>query len=561
MKPQIYLPLSVKIYAISLLMLSFVLVVAIGNYMRMTLIKEEVRDVAEYISPINKQITDIYIHTLEQEVLFERVLRLFRQRPQTQSVMAAQQQALARRQQQMQQQIQATQTLAEQATYAARIHQDAIALARIYPDLRMLAEDQTQMHSLYHEVFEAVEKGDETRAQLLTEQLQRQEAQFNNRISRLQHELFGVTQAGVDKIQQQDESLLSFNLGISAAALIVGILLAGYASRRVTAPLKALIKGSDELLNENYKHQLPVYSHDEIGELTHSFNQLMHQVEQKEVLRASMQEYLDPRVVKLLTEHPEEAKGSRHQASVLFSDIAQFSKLSETLSPESLVAVINEYYNLAGKAILDIDGVVDKYIGDAIVAFWSPPFTESDSCARLACRGALKHMEQLHHLRLSLPAIVGIRKGLPDIDIRIGIATGEIIVGNIGTRQNRSFTIIGSAVNLAEQLEQLNKKLKTHILVTENTMLQAGSEFLFRLAATIEQVQSDKQNNQQKIYQLLGYKDAFSEVDINRFRHCDTLLQNFFQAQDVNTINALKNYTELNPEDSVAQFHWQSVAP
>lgn len=560
MKSRLYLPLSLKIYAISLLMLSFVLVVAIGNYMRMTTVKEEVRDIAQFISPINKHITQIYIHTLEQEILFERLLRLNQTIPTPQGALATEQQALLVRQEQIMKQIHETQSLAEQAAYATRILQDTIALARVTPDLRMLAEDQWQMQTLYQEIINAVQSRDNLRSQLMTEQLQRHETLFNQRIARLQHNLFGITQAGIQKIQRQDDNLLTFNISISVAALLVGIIVAAYASRRVTAPLKALIRGSDELLRENYRHQIPVISNDEIGELTTSFNHLMQQVETKETLRASMQEYLDPRVVKLLTEHPEEVKGARHHASVLFSDIAQFSKLSETLSPESLVAVINEYYNLAGQAILQIDGVVDKYIGDAIVAFWSPPFTESQSCARLACRGALKQVEQLHHLRLALPNLVGIRKGLPDIDIRIGVASGEIIVGNIGTKTNRSFTIIGAAVDIAEQLEQLNKQLGTHILVTENTRQQVGTEFLFRLAAQLDYGSTDETTNKQFVYQLLGYRDAFSDVEINQFEDIDQILKQLFLSPEQQLFSALETYLEHHPGDAIAQFQRRSIS-
>ena len=556
---RIYVPLSAKIYGISLLMLSLLIVVATGNYLRMTVIKEEVQDVAEFISPINKQVTLIYAHALEQEIAFERMLRLIQEKPENTLAIQQQQHEIEQLAQIIQSQIKATRALSEQATGETKIREDIIALARLSPELRMLSEDHREFASLYHSLVRAIQQQQLAESRLLDERLERLETVFNNRIDRLLRELTVITETSVAKIQAQDTALLYFNLLLSFIAIVSGVLLAAIISRRVVRPLKALITGTDALLAENYQHQIAISSHDEISELTHSFNQLMQDVEKKETLRASMQEYLDPRVVKLLTEYPQYLKGTRQQASVLFSDIANFSKLSETLSPESLVAVINEYYNLSGNAILQIDGVVDKYIGDAIVAFWSPPFTDPSSIARLACRGALRQLDQLHHLRLSLPDLVGIRKGLPEINIRIGIATGEIVVGNVGTRQSRSFTIIGESVAIAEQLEQMNKRLGTQILVTEATKARAGDEFMFRLAGQLPPENEADNALPAPVYCLLGYREAFTEQHIAALQQADAAVVAYFN-DDLETAKAgFEAFLTQIPRDNLSEFYLDSI--
>lgn len=560
MSRSMFIPLSAKIYGISLLMLTLLSIVATGNYLRMTVVKEEVKDVAEYISPINKRVTQIYTYALQQEIAFERMLRLIQESPQNHIEVNKQNEEIQQLSQQIQEHIRDTSALADRAASTSKIQQDVITLARLSPELRMLAEDQQQFTDMYEAVLTAIDEQNTLKSRLLDEQLARAENIFNQRIHRLQTELLQITQASVDKIQEQDEALLTFNLVLSAIAIIIGVALSAMIARQIVKPLKALLRGSDALLAENYQHQIPISSHDEISELTQSFNQLMRTVDKKESLRASMQEYLDPRVVRLLTEHPDQLKGVRQQASVLFSDIAHFSKLSEMLSPEALVAVINEYYNLAGNAILQLDGVVDKYIGDAIVAFWSPPFSEPESIARLACRGALKQLAQLQHLRLSLPDLVGLRKGLPDINIRIGVATGEVVVGNIGTRQSRSFTIIGPPVSVAEQLEQMNKRLGTQILVTESTKQQAGQEFLFRLAGKLDGSDVQFRDSNATFYQLLGYKDAFNAQQIEMFKLSDRAIQAYLNNEQEKARQLLEPFLQHRLDDSVIDFYRRQIS-
>src|SRR3954465_2637007 len=101
-------------------------------------------------------------------------------------------------------------------------------------------------------------------------------------------------------------------------------------------------------------------------------------------------------------------------------------------------------------------GIIDKYIGDAVMAFWGPPFTGADEQARLACLAALDQVAGFSAFRAELPDLIGIKRGFPEIDIRIGIATGDVVVGSIGSEQTRNYTVIGDTVNLASRIEGAN---------------------------------------------------------------------------------------------------------
>src|SRR5438105_3707782 len=153
--------------------------------------------------------------------------------------------------------------------------------------------------------------------------------------------------------------------------------------------------------------------------------------------------------------------------TVFFSDLVGFTAISERLTPSGLVNVMNRYLSLMSQPIRAQKGLIDKYIGDAIMAFWGPPFTDREEHARLACFAALEQLQALEELRRMLPELMGLRKGLPEIDFRIGISTGDVVVGNIGSELTRAFTVLGDTVNLGSRLEGANKQYGTKILISE----------------------------------------------------------------------------------------------
>lgn len=572
MRHSYFLPVSLKIYGICLVMLSFLLLVAGGNYLRMTRVKQEVQDVAEFITPIAKNVRQTYLLALEQEILVERILRqklnvtatehgssaVPKSEASISEVSRVEWQSLDALNTRVNQLLMQTMSLAEEAIQGSNIRNDIVAFARLSPALEQLQEDHQRLQNYNKLIIEEFSPQNSLLDDVLIRQLNSQEDVFNSRITNLQSRLNGFIQLSVLEIQHQDHSLLWFNGILTSLAFLAGILIAWFTSAKVTSPLKQLVKGGKLILQEQFSTKLSINSHDEIGELTQSFNQLMSEVAKKEKIRASFQDYIDPRIVKLIAQHPEQLTGMRNEGSVLFSDLSKFSSLSETLSPEALVAVINEHYNLSGNAILRVGGLVDKYVGDAIVAYWSPPFTDPSSHARLACRAALKHLEQMQQLRLSLPDLVGIRKGLPRIDIRIGVATGDIIAGNIGTEKKRSFSILGAPLVDAEALEQANKTFGTSILVTQATKEQAGQEFVFRFAGYL-----DAPKDAVALYQLYNYRDALSDTEINKFEELEAYIRRWLKRPDESNSEIFSTYLETflqtTPDDKLARYYLNSL--
>src|SRR4029077_8429568 len=164
----------------------------------------------------------------------------------------------------------------------------------------------------------------------------------------------------------------------------------------------------------------------------------------------------------------------------LFCDMKGFTRLSEGMTPQGLVKVMNHYLSTMSAPIRSHRGIIDKYIGDAIMAYWGPPFTENSEQARLACLAAVEMADRGTALRTELPELLGVRTVPSDCDVRIGIATGEVLVGSIGSEFMMSYTVMGDAVNLASRLEGANKIYGSHCLVSAPTVEAASEAVEFR---------------------------------------------------------------------------------
>lgn len=218
-------------------------------------------------------------------------------------------------------------------------------------------------------------------------------------------------------------------------------------------------------------------------------------------MKKAFSNYVSADLVAQIMKNPDSLKlgGEKREISILFSDIRGFTTLSEKLSPEDLVQVLNEYLNPMTLIVLEEKGTLDKYIGDAVMALYNAPL-DVDGHADHACRSALKMMMKLAELNQSF-----IERGIQPIDIGIGINTGDAVVGNMGAAMRFDYTAIGDNVNLASRLEGLNKMYGTHIIVSESTKLLAGNDLHFR---EIDLVAVKGKHQPVPIYELLVVDDC-----------------------------------------------------
>ena len=231
---------------------------------------------------------------------------------------------------------------------------------------------------------------------------------------------------------------------------------------------------------------------------------MVEQLRLKERMRETFGKYVDPRVVEGLIEGPAlAAEGQRRVMTVLFCDVKGFSSTSEGMTPQGLVKVMNRYFSTMSAPIRAHQGVIDKYIGDAIMAYWGPPFTDDGEQARLASLAALDMLRLVPQLRAELPELLGVRTLPNTFDIRIGIATGEVLVGSIGSELMMSYTVMGDTVNLASRLEGASKEYGGRILVSEATIAAAGDAIEAR---EIDRLVTVGQSRPQAVFEIMGRK-------------------------------------------------------
>lgn len=167
--------------------------------------------------------------------------------------------------------------------------------------------------------------------------------------------------------------------------------------------------------------------------------------------------------------------GEKQIATLFFSDVVGFTPIAECLAPSTLVDLMNAYFSEMSQPIRDQSGIIDKHIGDAIMAYWVPPFVDATRQAEFACRAALDQFTRLEAFRASVPDVIGFRRDVPLIDFRVGLSTGEVVIDSIGSDTARSFTVMGDAVNQASRIEAANKVYGTHLLIDPMTYSLAGS--------------------------------------------------------------------------------------
>ncbi len=279
-------------------------------------------------------------------------------------------------------------------------------------------------------------------------------------------------------------------------------------SSGLTKPVRRLLEGARAVERGELDHTLAVTSQDEIGHLTVAFNRMIEQLRLKERIRETFGRYVDPRIVEgLITGPALAAEGQRRVMTVLFCDVKGFVGVSEEMTPQGLVRVMNRYFSMMSAPIHQHGGIIDKYIGDAIMAYWGPPFTPDADQARLASLAALDMLAQVVPFRAELPELLGLRNVPISFDIRIGIATGEALVGSIGSDVLMSYTVMGETVNLASRLEGASKLYGSHILVSEATAAAAGDAIEVR---EVDRVALVGQSQARPIYEIIGRKGGLT---------------------------------------------------
>lgn len=265
--------------------------------------------------------------------------------------------------------------------------------------------------------------------------------------------------------------------------------------------------------------------------------------------RRAFSQYMDSTLVEYLLNNPELIKpgGRRMRVSVFFADLAGFTTLAETISAEDAARMLHEVLNEFTKAIINRGGVVDKYIGDAVMAFWGAPVAgESDETN--ACLCALDCIESLSEINRLFKA-----EGLPEISARIGIHTGDAITGNLGSERLFDYTVVGDTVNLASRIEAVNKVFGTNIIASENTIENTGGVFLLKEIGNVEVKGKTKPV---KLYEIISEASSASGTNKENVLSFNTGLTLYYERKWQLALDVFGRILDSYPADGPSRFYW-----
>ncbi len=280
-----------------------------------------------------------------------------------------------------------------------------------------------------------------------------------------------VVSMDVSQIQTSMETHLRNALVAIVIATLIALMVGVRIANTMSKAVRQISDAQRKLQDQQYVKVRAMHTGDEIEDLAHGFNSMIDGLQERDKLRSTMGKYMTEQVVEHLLAGKVQLGGESLNVTVLFSDIRSFTTISEKMPAHDLVALLNEYFTEMVRVVMDEGGVVDKYIGDAIMAVFGAPVPKPDDAIR-AVRAAIRMRKALDLLndRLEVRGIARLRTG-------IGIHTGIVVAGNIGSDQRMEYTVIGDAVNLASRLESATKELHVDMAISEDTWNLVHGQF------------------------------------------------------------------------------------
>ncbi|HEV3002842.1 MAG TPA: adenylate/guanylate cyclase domain-containing protein [Pirellulales bacterium] len=464
--------IRIKILSISLAFLVIFGIVIIVSTVLQHRLSSEVHSTFQYNTPVRTLISDFDVLSDEYELI---VLRLVRR---TDAAQAEIEREIARARkdaERMSEDLRQVDVLMEQAMTDERLpEQSRLLFSGMIASLPFIERHFDPFIQTGEQVLQAIAEGRFDDARTLSLEFRETENAFGPDTAAIRQKLATVQESLTDQIKSRVTTIEYLSFGLFALAACLGIGVGAIVAANIVRTLRRLIEGAQAVQEGKLTVVIPIASNDEVGQLAAAFNRMVVEIRAKERIQDAFGKFVDPRIVAgLVSEAGDIEHADRQVVTVFFSDIAGFTSISEQLTATAIVNLLNHYFAAVTGPIRANNGIVDKLMGDGIMAFWSPPFSPADTHAVSACLSALTQQEAIGKLNQDLPNISGLRRNAPAFTVRMGIATGEVVLGTIGSTDSKSFTVIGDTVNLASRLEGVNKIFGTRIIVAESTLRSA----------------------------------------------------------------------------------------
>ena len=504
---------------------------------------------ARYI-PANAHLTRANILSLERALALRRMVIAKMQEPPDETGYKFQKQLYDAKDAEVDSDAQAARKLINEIIDDTSTPSDNAALARIDSRIdSLMSESRQHLEQESEDLLSELDARDFSAVRRSLARVDSLRDQLSEKIDAVRTEMLKVSYRAIATIRSEQTQAVLISAIVTLLAAIVGLIFANLVSGGIIRSVRQLLEGTRAVEAGQLDQSIEVTTGDEIGQLAAAFNRMVVQLRDNQRVRETFGKYIDPRVVEGLIDRPTltAAEGQRRVMTVLFCDLKGFTSLSEGMTPQGLVKVMNRYLSIMSEPIRTNRGIIDKYIGDGIMAYWGPPFVDEADHARFACLAAMEMIERIATLRQEIPELLGVR-GTPmeKCDLRIGVATGEALVGSIGSDVMMSYTVMGDVVNLASRLEGVNKTYGTRNLVSERTIAAAGAALEVR---EIDRVVVAGHTHSEIIFEILGRKGELTPQQfISRDKYLEGLAAYREQRWD-EALRALNESLGAIPDD------------
>jgi class 3 adenylate cyclase len=461
---------------------------------------------ARYV-PANAHLTRITVLSLERALTLRRMMIAKMQEPPDEAGYKLRKQIYDAKDAEVDREAEAARKLINAIIDDMSTPSDNAALARIDSRIdSLMSEFRVHLKEESTVLLSALNARDFAEVRRSMERTDTLRDELDEKIDVVRAEMAKVSNGAIATIRSEQIQAVVISAVVTLLAAIVGLIFSHIVSGGIIRSVRQLLEGTRAVEAGHLDRCIDVTTEDEIGQLAAAFNRMVLQLRENRRVRETFGKYIDPRVVEGLIDHPAltAAEGQRRVMTVLFCDLKGFTSLSEGMTPQGLVKVMNRYLSTMSEPIRTHRGIIDKYIGDGIMAYWGSPFVDEADHARFACLAAQEMIDRIATLRQEIPELLGVR-GTPmeKCDFRIGIATGEALVGSIGSDVMMSYTVMGDVVNLASRLEGANKAYGTRNLVSERTIAAVGDAVEVR---QIDRVVVAGHTHSEIIFEILGRK-------------------------------------------------------
>ncbi|KEO57614.1 MULTISPECIES: adenylate/guanylate cyclase domain-containing protein [Thalassospira] len=454
------------------------LVVATGFSVIQSLgINGDLEAVSRYVTPVKDALSDVRSRQLEQISLIDRYMRVVENEGPDASLLSGIEIEIDAKQTQIEQAFRKAFTSAALGRAQASGHFDQGVLLDLDVRMREFADIAAQFNLGVERLLGRVRDGD-------LDDAQRQEnlvrGIHRNIVLDLRSEILLLEKYSsetVENVSAREDFLIQAEFIMMLAAVVIGISFAYYLAQAVVKAVRDTTNALNSVQSGKLDTSLDFKGKGDFARLADAFNRMTRELRVRFRMRERFGKYIDPKIINnLLSQETALETSQKRVMTVSVVNLTNFDWMAEHIPPEKLVDFLNDYLTAMTEPIANHSGIIDNFVGDRVIGFWGPPFCGEKSHAGHACLAALEQVARFNALKTKYADLIGDH----GLDIRVGIATGEVVVGSIGTDKSRSYTVVGDCVNYANRLEKANRIYGTQILASHETASMAAGEIEMR---------------------------------------------------------------------------------